>query len=162
MFHKILLVTQSHPVLSMLLLLQFICTASANQPLMTCPASRGTVKYVEKCPKDEFEWLDAAMKKSCSSIPQNCSSNDTFLYHCLINSWENATLEVCARRVNIIGKCAEYNYDGAVVQEHMSSDCKDFKNPCPDVYLSDTAYLYQECYNIVKRKHSQDTPHNVL
>ncbi|XP_061167391.1 uncharacterized protein LOC133176259, partial [Saccostrea echinata] len=129
-----------------------------NQPLMTCPASRGTVRYVEKCPLDEFEWLNAALRKNCSKISQNCSSNDEFLYHCLINSWENATLEVCARRVNIIGKCAEYNFEGAVVQEHMNADCKNFDNPCPDVYLSDTAYLYQECYKIVKRKHSTDTP----
>ncbi|XP_062582964.1 uncharacterized protein LOC134244728 [Saccostrea cucullata] len=158
MFFKTLLVTHCRHVFCMVLLLQLLSTLSANQPLMTCPASRSTVSYVEKCPKDEFEWLSAALKKNCSKISQNCSSDDQFLYHCLINSWENSTLEVCARRVNIIGKCAEYNYDGAVVQEHMNADCKNFKNPCPDVYLSDTAYLYQECYNIVKRKHSQETP----
>lgn len=71
--------------------------------MMSCDASRGTVKYVDKCPRNESEWLESARNKNCSGINQNCSSKE-FVYHCLINQWENATVEVCALRVNIIGK----------------------------------------------------------
>lgn len=71
--------------------------------MMSCEASRGTVEYVDKCPRNEFEWLESARNKKCSGKNQHCSSTD-FVYHCLINQWENATVEVCALRVNIIGK----------------------------------------------------------
>lgn len=71
--------------------------------MMSCEASRGTEKYVERCPGNKVEWLESAKNKNCSGINQNCSSTE-FVYHCLINQWENATVEVCALRVNIIGK----------------------------------------------------------
>lgn len=73
------------------------------QPMMSCEASRGTVKYVDRCPRNKSEWLESARNKNCSRINQNCSLTE-FVYHCLINQWENATVEVCALRVNIIGK----------------------------------------------------------
>lgn len=121
-------------------------TVTSNTPMMSCEASRGTVEYVDRCPRNEFEWLESARNKNCSGKNQHCSSTD-FVYHCLINQWENATVEVCALRVNIIGKCAEYNIKGAVVQEHTRRDCRSFQNPCPAYYKSDQAYLYQECYD---------------
>lgn len=40
-----------------------------------------------------------------------------------------------------VGKCAEYNIKGAVVQEHTRRDCRSFQNPCPAYYKSDQAYL---------------------
>lgn len=70
---------------------------------MKCEASRATLEYVDRCPKDETEWQKAASKKDCSAVRQNCTSSDNFVYHCLINAWENATVEVCATRVLIIG-----------------------------------------------------------
>lgn len=121
-------------------------TNTSNSPMMSCEASRGTVKYVDRCPRNKSEWLESARNKNCSRINQNCSSTE-FVYHCLINQWENATVEVCALRVNIIGKCAEYNIKGAVVQEHARRDCRSFQNPCPAYYKSDQAYLYQKCYD---------------
>lgn len=41
----------------------------------------------------------------------------------------------------LLGKCAEYNAKGAVVQQHERLDCKMFAHPCPEVYSSDKAYL---------------------
>ena len=70
---------------------------------MTCESSRSTLEYVDQCPKTKSEWDKAAAKKDCMSIRQNCSSSGEFVFHCLINPWENATVEVCALRVNIIG-----------------------------------------------------------
>lgn len=70
---------------------------------MRCEASRATLEYVNRCPKDETEWKKAASEKDCSAVRQNCTSSDNFVYHCLINAWENATVEVCATRVHIIG-----------------------------------------------------------
>ncbi|XP_078316799.1 uncharacterized protein LOC144620340 [Crassostrea virginica] len=121
-------------------------TTKGNKPPMTCESSRTTLEYVDQCPETKSEWDKAAAKKDCMSIRQNCSSSDQFVFHCLINPWENATVEVCALRVNIIGgKCTEYNALGAVVQEHVRLSCADFDVPCPDFYRSDEAYRYQKC-----------------
>ncbi|XP_048768874.1 uncharacterized protein LOC125675328 isoform X2 [Ostrea edulis] len=128
-------------------ILTCINVSSANKALMACEASRDTVKQVQKCPLNEDQWREAARRKKCEEIVQNCSGGHEFVYHCLINSWGNETVEVCALRANIIGNCAEYNVLGAVVQDHYSTEC----TQCPAVYPSDKAFLYQECYKLVKR-----------
>lgn len=53
----------------------------------------------------------AAKQKDCESIDQKCSKLNElntqryiFQYHCLINSWGNATIEVCALNRSIFGK----------------------------------------------------------
>lgn len=70
-----------------------------------------TIRYVPQCPTNTKEWNVAARRKNCESIQQNCSktiaSNNqryVFQYHCVINVWRNATLEVCALNRTILGK----------------------------------------------------------
>lgn len=57
----------------------------------------------------------AAKQKDCESIDQECSKQKglntqryIFQYHCLINSWGNATVEVCALNRSIFGKVYMY------------------------------------------------------
>lgn len=61
----------------------------------SCPSTTATIKIVDECPKTEQAWKDAAARKGCHMLAatQYCSK---FQYHCLVNQWQNATLEVCA------------------------------------------------------------------
>lgn len=121
--------------------------------LTFCEKSILTVRYVEKCPTDSTSWKIAAEKMNCESIEQNCSQTgrDHFQYHCVINAWMNATLEVCALNRTIIGYCTEYNINGAVIQDNYGADCTKLNPPCPTSYNSAEAYKYQTCYDLVKR-----------
>ncbi|XP_061169487.1 uncharacterized protein LOC133178816 [Saccostrea echinata] len=114
-----------------------------------CEESRSTVKKVPSCPVNKTMWDAEALKKNCSSVSHNCSHN--LLYHCLINPWQNSTIEVCAPRTVIgYGYCAEYNYEGGRVQD--SFDAKPCLS-CYNDYWSTDAYKYAECY-VVNRPHT--------
>ncbi|XP_065927665.1 uncharacterized protein [Magallana gigas] len=115
-----------------------------------------TIKYVEKCPTDAKSWKIAAEKMNCESIEQRCSDSfntgrHQFQYHCVINAWRNATLEVCALNRTIFGYCTEYNINGTVIQDNYGADCTMFNPPCPSSYNSAEAYKYQTCYDLMKR-----------
>lgn len=56
---------------------------------------------MKSCPQNVKEWNLEAVKKGCEKMSHSCSS---FEYHCVINSWGNETIEVCAPRTKIIGK----------------------------------------------------------
>lgn len=127
-----------------------------------CEASVYTIKYVKECPTNAEEWNIATRRKNCESIQHNCSvgiaSNTqqyVFQYHCVINVWRNATLEVCALNRTILGHCAEFNKMGAVVQDNYHTDCTRLEPPCPTSYNSAEAYKYQTCYNIVRNIQTQ-------
>ena len=66
-----------------------------------CNDSTATVEVVSHCPTTLEEQVEAAVRKSCSKYSHKCSS---FVYHCVINVWENETLEVCTPRKIIVGK----------------------------------------------------------
>ena len=66
-----------------------------------CNESTATVEVIPHCPKTLEEQVEAAVRKSCSKYSHTCSS---FVYHCVMNVWENETLEVCAPRKIIVGK----------------------------------------------------------
>ena len=74
-------------------------------PLMVsstgCMASTDTAKIVLECPQTRSAWEEAATNKNCSSIQNSCSS---FVYHCVMNTWKNQTIEVCAPTQLILGK----------------------------------------------------------
>eukprot|EP00105_Crassostrea_gigas_P002560 XP_011415128.1 PREDICTED: uncharacterized protein LOC105319324 [Crassostrea gigas] len=115
-----------------------------------------TIKYVGKCPTDAKSWKIAADKMNFESIEQHCSDSfntgrHQFQYHCVINAWWNATLEVCALNRTIFGYCTEYNINGTVIQDNYGADCTKFKPPCPSSYNSAEAYKYQTCYDLVNR-----------
>ena len=63
-----------------------------------CIVSKSTVQKVKSCPKTAEEWGNAADKKGCEKV------NNSFIYHCVMNTWRNETVEVCAAWTNIIGK----------------------------------------------------------
>lgn len=121
-----------------------------------CQSSISSVKYVNHCPADALSWHMAASRLNCDSIHQECSKSlgldpqrYIFQYHCLINSWMNATIEVCALNRSILGYCAEFNTDGALIQENYNAECRIFDRSCPNIYNSAEAYKYQSCYDLV-------------
>lgn len=76
-----------------------------------CQKSILTVRYGNPCPNDAASWDAAASRMNCGSIQQECSKAlgldpkiYLFQYHCLMNSWMNATVEVCALNRSILGK----------------------------------------------------------
>lgn len=39
-----------------------------------------------------------------------------------------------------LGYCAEFDTDGAFIQENYRADCRKFDSPCPRIYNSAEAY----------------------
>lgn len=97
----------------------------------SCEISALTVNYVNQCPEDSKSWQLAARKMNCEGIEEGCqqgirADNHQFVfqYHCVINVWGNATLEVCAFNRTILGiffihmfyffsqKCSKIFYEG--------------------------------------------------
>ncbi|XP_061169358.1 uncharacterized protein LOC133178649 [Saccostrea echinata] len=113
-----------------------------------CLASLPTINYIKHCPKTREEWINAEKIKGCDNIKQNCISKEKFKYHCVINSFGNATLDVCAPTWYISGFCTEFNEEGLLIQDHYAKDCTSFDIPCPTRYLSTDAYKYQGCYGV--------------
>ena len=63
-----------------------------------------TAKIVKQCPSGKAEWNRASNVKNCKESQRSLNANVTLVYHCLINEWANATVEVCARRVHVLCK----------------------------------------------------------
>lgn len=61
---------------------------------------------MESCPTNYQEWEAAAKLKNCNitAAQQKCSEAEIFVYHCVIDWFENDTLEVCAPQTLITGK----------------------------------------------------------
>lgn len=129
-----------------------------------CEYSLLKVNYVRDCPTDAVSWNKAAERMDCQSIEQNCSGLNpqqyVFQYHCVVNGWMNATLEVCAFNRSILGYCAEFNTRGAMIQDHYATDCTYHEPPCPSNYNSAEAYKYPTCYNMARQNRltSQENP----
>lgn len=113
-----------------------------------CAESLATLSIVSTCPKDYESWKTAAQRKNCESIAQiqTCSKSENFVYHCLINNWENATVEVCAPTWFINGFCAEFNIPEGRILNHLQRDCTSLPIPCPSRYISSEAYKYPGCF----------------
>ena len=73
----------------------------------SCLQSLKSKTVVERCPSSKDEWDRAAQKKNCESLAlrQTCTTPDNFKYHCVINSYRNETVEVCAPARIILGYC---------------------------------------------------------
>lgn len=56
-----------------------------------------SVTVVEECPRGEEQWREAAERKDCAKFAYNLSKPKEFLYHCVINSYFNQTVELCAK-----------------------------------------------------------------
>lgn len=69
------------------------------------------VKIVASCPKTKKEWDIAASKKNCEQLTSQAlcgTSKEPYVYHCVINGFENETLEVCAPRKIIFGNVLSF------------------------------------------------------
>lgn len=111
----------------------------------SCTLANETAEIVSSCPQKDEEWGKAATRKNCENITHACHS---YIYHCVINAWKNATIEVCAPSKLIVGNvCAEFNFGGNKIQRHYAAKCQ----RCPTVYNSSNAYNYSECYDYVKK-----------
>ena len=69
----------------------------------SCPVSIDTVQAVYRCPETEEEWKKAMERKNCSSYAKMCDEPYRLVYHCVINSYINQLIEVCAYTQNIVG-----------------------------------------------------------
>ncbi|XP_062601573.1 uncharacterized protein LOC134263172 isoform X2 [Saccostrea cucullata] len=106
-----------------------------------CGFSKSTQNISTSCPVNESSWIKAANEFGCSNHNDKCGGD--LKYHCLINPWQNETVEVCAPATSIrSGHCAEYNARGGKIQEFYRQNCK----TCTQDYMSTEAYKYQECY----------------
>nr|XP_022286396.1 uncharacterized protein LOC111099409 [Crassostrea virginica]XP_022286397.1 uncharacterized protein LOC111099409 [Crassostrea virginica] len=115
-----------------------------RRDVKVCTQSLETAEIVPSCPRTSTEWELRTLEKNCSQFKHACSS---FEYHCVINTWMNETVEVCAPQKYIVGKvCAEYNFGGNSIQRNTKASCE----RCPDVYNSAESFLYQECYRYVE------------
>lgn len=134
--------------LSVLLFVLF-CVIKMCICAKSCPQSLMTKQYVPYCPQTKAAWDEAAVRKNCSAVKQSCTSPDNFVYHCLVNSYQNKLIEVCGVRTPItFPVCAEYNEGGNLVQENHFTDCSGYSPPCPSRYQSTDAYKYPDCYII--------------
>lgn len=119
-----------------------------------CKEAVQSVEKVSSCPTSKEQWDKAANKKNCweKALKQNCTIPEKFVYHCVINGYGNATLEVCAPERLILGHCTEFNEVGGVIQDQLLSDCNGVFPRCDDYYLSSEAYKYKDCYKLVEAK----------
>nr|XP_022286462.1 uncharacterized protein LOC111099465 [Crassostrea virginica] len=122
----------------------------AEASTYSCSISRQTVHHVDRCPKTEEEWKEAAERKNCSRYAHHCTEPEKLLYHCVVNPYVNQTLEVCAIRKNMIGGfCSEYSILENVIRSNYNRNCQKFiPNPCPLFYLSNSTFKYPGCYKL--------------
>lgn len=117
-----------------------------------CKEAVESVETVSSCPTSKEQWDKASSRKKCweRALKQSCSRPGKFVYHCVINGYGNATLEVCAPERLILGHCTEFNEVGGVIQDQLFTKCNGVFPKCDDFYLSSEAYKYKDCYKIVE------------
>lgn len=112
-----------------------------------CLQSIPTVTVVDNCPRNITEWIKSKSRKQCHWIPQNCTSPESFEYHCLSDKFLERFYEVCAPRKHIVGgHCPYYDNEKNSIELNLYQSCKGHATSCPDVFKSSMVYKYQECY----------------
>uniref|UniRef100_A0A8W8JCS4 Secreted protein n=1 Tax=Magallana gigas TaxID=29159 RepID=A0A8W8JCS4_MAGGI len=108
------------------LIVVLLLTQGSICALQYCPEAVASVEVVKFCPTTEKELDRAAKRKNCDKLAtsQNCSSIENFVYHCTINSYRNATLEVCAPKRTILG-CSTTQSDQAKNKKDQRSSKAD-------------------------------------
>ncbi|XP_062608101.1 uncharacterized protein LOC134269947 [Saccostrea cucullata] len=102
-----------------ILIFELCLLGTVRSERTNCSASISTMTVVNKCPRTEIEWKEREEAKRCQTVTQECTSETKFKYHCLLNEWGNATVEVCAEVWFINCHCAEYNTGAGIVQESV-------------------------------------------
>lgn len=87
----------------------FILYTTQHRPISAeeqCWVSLPTIETKSSCPSNEAELRLAKRRKPCEHIAeiQNCTERDKFKYHCVLNTWRNKTVEVCAAEIISQGK----------------------------------------------------------
>ncbi|XP_052711593.1 uncharacterized protein LOC128185925 isoform X1 [Crassostrea angulata] len=120
---------------------------------MMCPESIPTVSIVPRCPSDAMEWKLAAERKKCDVLGkiQNCTEEDKFMYHCVLNRDATMLLEVCAPMHYMSGYCARFSELHKRIINDPALDCAKFDPPCPTRFQSNESYKYQACYSIIPK-----------
>ncbi|XP_062619702.1 uncharacterized protein LOC134281242 [Saccostrea cucullata] len=95
---------------------------------------------------------EVSRRKNCQQYVEeaklkNCRDYGKIQYHCVINSFGNQSLEVCAPEKIIFGFCTEFNQEIGKILANYYLDCTTFMPPCEKKYYSSNAYLYKGCYN---------------
>lgn len=147
----------------------FLCIVSSEILMLShtleasdsCSISRYTVQKVENCPESKEKWKEAAARKKCEDYAIFCNEPKRLKYHCVISSFINETLEVCAYTQNIVlGHCTDYSISGNLIKQNRRTNCKAFESkPCPLFYFSTEAYKYPGCYELTKRSKKQTPIH---
>ncbi|XP_065928433.1 uncharacterized protein [Magallana gigas] len=125
--------------------------------LSLCEEYVANLIVVPSCPKSKEEWDKAAREKNCSkrAAELTCAASEKFKYHCVLNGYRNALVEVCAPERLILGHCTEFNVIGRVIQDHRKAPCKNGSFPnCDKFYWSTDAYKYPDCYDLIQRPHT--------
>ena len=81
-----------------------------------CSDPSKTVQIVQGCPITQVAWEEAAARKNCGDVPNSCSP---LFYHCIMNTWQNETVEVCAPRHFVVGNCKKK----CVYQMNLNNFC---------------------------------------
>lgn len=128
-----------------------------------CLESIPTIAVVNRCPKDISEWIKSKSRKQCHLVHQNCTTLERFEYHCLPDKYHESFIEVCAPRKNIVGgHCPFYDEEENSVAINLYQSCKEHTTPCPDLYNSNVAYRYQECYTDALKRNTDDNKESAL
>lgn len=77
------------------------CYGSENR---NCQETVVNVRNVPRCPANKTEWDTAAQAKNCGTVIKECPDQEKFQYHCLINSYRDATIDMCTPKKFIFGK----------------------------------------------------------
>lgn len=137
--------------LILVMLLSKMC-GDANK---TCQVSTNVVEVVRSCPASKTEWVNAASKKNCrkQAVLEKCTMDEKlFVYHCVINKYANALLEVCAPPTIIFGYCTTFNNDSGIIPHHAAVPCNEIFPKCDPIYISSDAYKYPDCYQLAYNK----------
>ncbi|XP_061195754.1 uncharacterized protein LOC133203980 [Saccostrea echinata] len=136
-----------------LMFLLFSMAASSGAIDECTIAAVKTIKTVQKCPTNRLDWDTAANLMNCSAlVPSQCT---TLKYHCVVNGFGNATIEVCADpRYIQPGYCPEFNERGRQVQNRQNFSLKEIKI----VYNSTDVYKYPLCFEIVTNTTKPPSP----
>lgn len=67
-----------------------------------------TMREVLDCPLDDMAYAERARQKNCGES-LSCGG-EKLVYHCLLNTWRNSTVEVCAPKNLITGNTCFNGY----------------------------------------------------
>lgn len=141
-------------------LLVFLLHQFLTEGTEICKSFKNDLKVVPSCPTSKEEWDRAANKKNCTELAnrRNCTNTKNQLqYHCVINAYMNETLEICAEPRYIFGHCTEFNVIGEVIQSNYATKCNNDFPKCGGIYISENAYKYQDCYQLVYQRRATKT-----